>query len=60
MQSDAFEIAFGEFLESKTCDEAEAAVFALMREAFLAGWQAAGGESTAPPDNMIFLLHKPI
>ena len=58
MQSDAFEKAFGEFLESKTCDEAEDAVFTVIRTAFLAGWQAAGGESVAPPDNMIGLLHK--
>ena len=60
MQSDAFEKAFGEFLESKTCDEAEDAVFTAIRAAFQAGWQAAGGESDDPPDNMICLLHKPI
>ena len=58
MSSDAFEKAFGEFLESKTCDEAEDAIFAVMRAAFLAGWTAAGGESAASPDNIICLLYK--
>ena len=58
MQSDSFEKAFSEFLESKTCDDAEGAVFAAMRAAFLAGWKAAGGDCAVPPDNMIYLLHK--
>lgn len=40
-----FELAFGLFLESQEYDAAEAAMFSLVRAAFLAGWQAAGGET---------------
>ena len=41
--SDDFETAFGEFLEHKAYDEAEEALFSMLREAFIAGWKAAGG-----------------
>ena len=37
----AFEQAFDAFLEDKTYDEAENALFAVIRAAFLAGWNAA-------------------
>ena len=40
---DKFELAFSNFLERQEYDEAEAALFAIVRAAFLAGWQAAGG-----------------
>ena len=37
----AFEQAFDAFLEDKTYDEAEQALFSVIRAAFLAGWDAA-------------------
>lgn len=43
MQSNDFEAAFGRFLEQTEYDAAEAALFSLVRAAFLAGWRAAGG-----------------
>ena len=39
-----FEHAFSNFLESREYDETEDALFRLVRAAFYAGWQAAGGE----------------
>ena len=57
MQSDAFEQAFGYFLERREYDQAENALFAMVRIAFLAGWKAAGGEPP-PPQKVIELLHK--
>lgn len=39
-----FEEAFGNFLDRHEYDEAETALFSMVRIAFLAGWKAAGGE----------------
>ena len=39
---------FSSFLERKEYDEAESALFAMVRTAFLAGWKAAGGEPPSP------------
>lgn len=47
---DSFELAFGNFLERQEYDEAEAALFAIVRAAFLAGWQAAGGDMLKKQD----------
>ena len=57
MQSDAFEQAFGDFLDRREYDQAETALFAMVRIAFLAGWKAAGGDPP-PPQKVIELLHK--
>ena len=43
MYSNDFEHAFSEFLDRHEYDEAENALFAIVRMAFAAGWQAAGG-----------------
>ena len=43
MHTNEFEVAFSEFLDGKDYDEAEEWLFSLLRKAFLAGWQAAGG-----------------
>lgn len=43
-----FEQAFADFLDRREYDEAEAALFAMVRTAFLAGWKAAGGEPPIP------------
>lgn len=48
MMSNDFEEAFSNFLERREYDEAESALFAMVRIAFLAGWKAAGGEPPAP------------
>lgn len=45
MQSNDFEAAFDRFLEQTEYDAAEAALFSLVRAAFLAGWRAAGGST---------------
>ena len=47
MHTDLFEEKFDEFLEGKKYDAAQAALFAVVREAFEAGWKAAGQTSSA-------------
>ena len=42
MMDNRFEQAFGEYLDSTECDEIEDTLFAAIRNAFLAGWKAAG------------------
>jgi len=39
-----FEKAFGDFIDRKEYDEAETALFSIIRLAFSTGWLAAGGE----------------
>ena len=39
-----FEKSFSDFLESKGCDKMQDTVFTLLRQAYLAGWTAAGGD----------------
>lgn len=48
MMSQDFEEAFGAFLDRHEYDEAESALFDMVRIAFLAGWKAAGGEPPRP------------
>jgi len=45
MNTDRFEIVFGEFLDSQEYDHTEVALFSLVRAAFRAGWLAAQNES---------------
>ena len=54
MHSNDFEYAFSEFLDRHEYDEAENALFAIVRAAFEAGWLAAGG--TVPKSEKIFQL----
>ncbi len=44
MRSNDFEAAFAAFLDRHEYDEAENYLFSMVRLAFAAGWQAAGGE----------------
>ena len=44
MMDNKFETAFSNFLDRHEYDDAEAALFEIVRAAFLAGWCAAGGE----------------
>lgn len=57
MQSDEFEKAFGDFLDRREYDQAENALFAMVRIAFLAGWKAAGGDPPQP-QKIFELVHK--
>lgn len=43
------EKALSEFLDSETYDNAETALFIIVRKAFLAGYQAAGGKLPEKP-----------
>lgn len=58
MQSDEFEFAFSNFLERREYDEAENALFSVVRAAFLAGWEAAGGK-LPEPQPILQLIKKP-
>ena len=56
MMSNDFEEAFSSFLEHKEYDEAESALFDMVRTSFLAGWKAAGGEPSQP--HRIFEIYR--
>lgn len=58
MYSDRLEKAFDGFLNRPEYDEAEGALFDIVRAAFRAGWKAASGEAM-PPQNVVRLLRKP-
>lgn len=45
-----FETAFSDFIDRREYDQAENALFAMVRIAFLAGWNAAGGQSPRAPE----------
>jgi len=49
MMSNDFEKAFGDFMERREYDQAENALFAMVRIAFTAGWLAAGGGRQSAP-----------
>lgn len=57
MQSNEFEKAFGDFLDRREYDQAEQALFAMVRISFLAGWKAAGGQAP-PPQKLFQIIHK--
>ena len=58
MHTTEFEEAFSDFLDRHEYDEAENYLFSMVRQAFAAGWKAAGG---APPkaEQMFELLTTP-
>ena len=57
MMGNEFEAAFDAFLDRHEYDDAESALFAIVRAAFTAGWLAAGGD--APQPERIFQLLDP-
>lgn len=59
MQTNQFEKAFSDFLDRREYDQAENALFSMVRIAFLAGWKAAGGEAP-PPQKVLCLVHKDV
>ncbi len=52
-----FEKTFSSFLENKVYDNADNAIFLLVRAAYLAGWKAAGGEEPQE-DKIINIFHQ--
>jgi len=48
MQTNEFEKAYGDFIERREYDEAQNALFMVVRISFEAGWKAAGGEPPTP------------
>ena len=48
MESTAFEEAFGDFIDRHEYDGAQSALFDMVRIAFKAGWESAGGK---PPQS---------
>ena len=52
-----FEKAFSDFLDRREYDQAENALFAMVRISFLAGWKAAGGDPPKP-QKVLTLMHK--
>ncbi|WP_297719939.1 hypothetical protein [Intestinimonas sp.] len=57
MYSNDLEEAFSNFLDRHEYDDAEAALFSMVRLAFVAGWRAAGG--TPPQSERIYELLPP-
>lgn len=57
MFNNDFEKAFSDFLERREYDQAENALFAMVRIAFVAGWKAAGGDPPKP-HKILQILHK--
>ena len=43
-----FEKSFADFLDRKEYDDAESSLFSIVRSAYKAGWDAAGGEPPEP------------
>lgn len=52
-----FEEAFSDFLDQQSYDQAEYALFSIVRTAFTAGWIAACGKVPFP-QNVIPLVHR--
>ncbi|MGL4667601.1 MAG: hypothetical protein ACRCWR_06695 [Saezia sp.] len=44
MASDDFEKCFGDFIDRREYDEAQNALFSVVRSSFKAGWESAGGK----------------
>lgn len=57
MMSNDFEKAFDDFMDRREYDQAENALFSMVRIAFAAGWKAAGGEPPQP-QKIFQLIHK--
>ena len=52
-----FEKAFSDFLDRHEYDQAENALFDMVRVSFLAGWKAAGGDPPKP-QKIFTLIHR--
>lgn len=54
-----FEEEFSNFMDRREYDQAENALFSMVRIAFKAGWMAAGGDAPKP-QKVLELVHKDI
>lgn len=57
MHSNEFERALSDFIDRREYDQAENALFAMVRTAFAAGWMAAGG-SPPQPQKIFTIVHR--
>ncbi len=57
MHNNDFEKAFSDFLDRREYDQAENALYAMVRIAFIAGWRAAGGDPPKP-QKIFQIIHK--
>lgn len=57
MYGNDFEKAFTDFLGRPEYDQAEKALFTMIRIAFAAGWKAAGEDPPKPPD-IFYMIRK--
>lgn len=57
MHSNDFEKAFSDFIDRREYDQAENALFSMVRVAFVAGWLAAGG-SPPQPQKIFTIVHR--
>ena len=48
MESNTFEQVFADFIDRREYDEAQSALFDMVRLSFKAGWKAAGGDPPLP------------
>ena len=48
LQTNDFEKAYADFIDRREYDEAQNALFSMVRTSFTAGWQAAGGDPPIP------------
>lgn len=58
--SDDFEKSFSDFLDSCEYDQAEEALFSMVRIAYIAGWKAAGGDATQSPKTLELFCNEQI
>ena len=54
MESNTFEKVFSDFIDRREYDEAQNALFEMVRISFQAGWKAAGGDP--PPSQPVLRL----
>jgi hypothetical protein len=59
MESDIFEKAFADFIDRREYDQAQNALFDMVRISFKAGWQAAGGNPPEPQRVIELVPKKP-
>lgn len=59
LKSDTFEKAFSDFIDRHEYDNAQNALFDMVRISFNAGWQAAGGNPPEPQPVIELLPTKP-
>lgn len=57
MRSNDFEKMFSDFLDRREYDQAENALFSIVRIAFAAGWKAAGGDPPQP-QKIFQIIHR--